>query len=90
MLARRTAFHRVGPFSQQLDMGDFLDWYGRATTLGLKTHILPDVVLHRRIHAANFTRTHGHLRKQYLPAVKQLLDRRRAAAAQEPKGEGKL
>ncbi len=86
MLATRGAFDRVGPFCEQRDMGDFLDWYGRAMLLGLKTEMLPDTVLRRRIHATNYNRTHKHLRRQYLPAVKQLLDRRRAAAT--PPAEG--
>ena len=90
MLATRKAFDRVGPFSEERDMGDFLDWYGRAMVLGLKTKILPDLVLRRRIHAANFQRTHKHLRQQYLPVVKQLLDRRRAAAAQELQDRGEI
>ena len=80
MLARRSAFDKVGPFCEDRDMGDFLDWYGRAMVLGLTTRMLPDTVLLRRIHSTNFSRTHGRLRRQYLPAVKQLLDRRRAAA----------
>jgi glycosyltransferase involved in cell wall biosynthesis len=79
MLARRSAFDRVGPFCEDRDMGDFLDWYGRAMILGLKTRMLAATVLCRRIHSTNYQRTHGHLRRQYLPALKQLLDRRRVA-----------
>lgn len=79
MLARRSSFLAVGPFSEERDMGDFLDWYGRAIILKSKTHMQPATVLRRRIHATNYQRTHKHLRQQYLPALKQLLDRRRAA-----------
>jgi len=84
MLARRTSFDRVGPFSEERDMGDYLDWHGRAMVLELRIHMQAVTVLRRRIHATNFTRTHKHLRQQqYLSAVKQLLDRRRSAAAKE-------
>jgi glycosyltransferase involved in cell wall biosynthesis len=79
MLARRSSFLAVGPFSEERDMGDFLDWYGRAMILKSRTHMQSAVVLRRRIHASNYQRTHKHLRQQYLPALKQLLDRRRAA-----------
>jgi glycosyltransferase involved in cell wall biosynthesis len=79
MLARRTSFLAVGAFSEEREMGDFLDWYGRAMILNSKSHMQPDTVLRRRIHASNYQRTHGHLRQQYLPALKKLLDRRRAA-----------
>jgi glycosyltransferase involved in cell wall biosynthesis len=79
MLAKRDSFMAVGPFSEERDMGDFLDWYGRAMILNCRVYMQPATVLHRRIHTTNFQRTHGHLRKQYLPALKQLLDRRREA-----------
>ena len=79
MLATRKAFDQVGPFCEERNLGDFLDWYGRAMVLGLKTQMLPETVLRRRIHATNYSRTHKHLQEQYLSAVKQLLDRRRDA-----------
>lgn len=79
MLARRSSFLAVGPFSEEREMGDFVDWYGRAMILQSRTHMLPGTVLHRRIHTTNYQRTHQHLRRLYLPAIKQLLDRRRQA-----------
>ena len=81
MLAKKSSFYRVGMFSEERDMGDFLDWYGRALALELKTHMQSITVLRRRIHTTNYQRTHKHLRKQYLPTLQQLLDRRRSAAA---------
>jgi len=77
MLARRSSFDRVGPFSEKRGMGDFLDWYGRAMLAGMNMDMLPETVLHRRIHASNYQRTHKHQRREYLRAVKDLLDRRR-------------
>jgi glycosyltransferase involved in cell wall biosynthesis len=83
MLARKSSFLSVGSFSEERDMGDFLDWYGRAMILKSRTHMQPETVLHRRIHLTNYQRTHQHLRQQYLPALKQLLDRRRAAEGKD-------
>jgi glycosyltransferase involved in cell wall biosynthesis len=80
MLVRRTSFERVGPFPEERKMGDFLDWYGRATVQNLNMHMLPDILVRRRIHLANFSRTHKHLRKENLLALKKLLDLRRASA----------
>jgi glycosyltransferase involved in cell wall biosynthesis len=82
MLARRASFERVGPFAEERNMGDFLDWYGRATLCGLRIHMLPDLLVLRRLHLANFQRTHKHLRRENLVVLKKLLDRRRAAAAE--------
>jgi glycosyltransferase involved in cell wall biosynthesis len=89
MLARRESFARVGPFPEERRMGDFLDWYGRATLANLRMLMLPDILVRRRLHRANFQRTHKHLRHENLRALKQLLDRRRAAARAVSKDEGR-
>ena len=78
MLARRRAFTRVGLFSEKRQTGDFLDWYGRAMLAGVNVEMLPETLVYRRIHAANYQRTHAHRRREYLFAVKDLLDRRRS------------
>lgn len=81
MLARRDSFHRVGPFPEDRTIGDFIDWYGRAMLAGLRTRMLPDTVLHRRIHRSNHQRVYREkLQQGYLKAVKELLDRRRVSS----------
>jgi glycosyltransferase involved in cell wall biosynthesis len=77
ILARRRSFDRVGLFSEVRMVGDFIDWYGRATEANLKIAMLPEILVHRRIHASNYQRSHRHQERQYLIAVKELLDRRR-------------
>jgi len=77
MLARRRSFDRVGLFSEERSIGDFLDWYGRATLAGMNIEMLPETVVYRRIHAHNFQRSQKHQHREYLRAVKDLLDRRR-------------
>lgn len=79
MLARRASFDCVGVFSEKRGTGDFLDWYGRALHARMKIEMLPETVVHRRIHADNYQRTHKNERREYLQAVKELLDRRRGA-----------
>lgn len=81
MLIRREAFDRVGPFSEDRRMGDFLDWYGRATLAHLNMRVLPEILVRRRLHLSNFQRTHKHLRRENLLVLKKLLDQRRAAAS---------
>jgi glycosyltransferase involved in cell wall biosynthesis len=77
MLARRRSFDRVGPFSEKRAIGDFIDWYGRAMVARMNIEMLPETLVYRRIHADNFQRAHQHQRREYLRAVKDLLDRRR-------------
>ena len=80
MLIRREEFERVGAFATDVVSGDTIDWILRATEAGVKVHVLPDIVLERRIHTAN----HGLLRRDaqrdYLRVLKSALDRRRAPA----------
>ena len=50
MLIRREAFFAVGPFSDTLSLGEPVEWYARAVEHGLRMEVLPDVVVHRRLH----------------------------------------
>jgi glycosyltransferase involved in cell wall biosynthesis len=80
MLARRAAFARVGPFDTGLRLGDFIDWLARAREAGLKSLMLPDLVLRRRIHGANATIRQRDDKAEYLRVVRGALERRRREA----------
>jgi glycosyltransferase involved in cell wall biosynthesis len=81
MLIRRGAFERIGGFDPSLRVIDFVDWYGRAQVQGLKTHVLPDVLMLRRLHATNTGRIHGDAQRQEnMIALKRMLDMRRRAS----------
>jgi glycosyltransferase involved in cell wall biosynthesis len=77
ILIRRETFEEVGCFSTALRIGEFVEWYGRATELGVRDVILPTVVLKRRIHANNSGILHRHARSDYVRAIKSTIDRRR-------------
>lgn len=80
MLIRRSAFERVGSFSSKRDGHDFLSWYLRAREINLRGKILPETLMERRIHAANYGILHkSDQRKAYFATLKTSLDRRRAA-----------
>jgi glycosyltransferase involved in cell wall biosynthesis len=78
MLIRREAFVRVGPFSEALKVGVTVDWYARALEAGLRTTMLPSIVLERRLHLGNNGLRERDSRSQYLHVLKASLDRRRA------------
>jgi glycosyltransferase involved in cell wall biosynthesis len=77
MLVERDAFHRAGPFSTNLKVGVGVDWYARATEVGLKELVPAVVVLERRLHAANNGILQQAARPQYLRVLKEHMDRRR-------------
>ena len=77
MLIRREAHDRVGPFESRWRIGQDMSWSMRAAEAGLRLLVLPEVVLRRRIHAANKgVVARGHAQERLL-IVKAALDRRR-------------
>jgi glycosyltransferase involved in cell wall biosynthesis len=78
MLIKREAFFRVGLFNTHLKLGEFIDWYIKVTEQGLKSSILPEVLLKRRIHDANMGISERKSRTDYVRILKASLDRRRA------------
>lgn len=50
---RARCWETIGMLDEELRMGDDTDWFVRAKDRGLRSRILPDVLLERRIHAAN-------------------------------------
>lgn len=77
MLVSRDSFLRVGLFDPNLNCGEFLDWYSKAKENGLKSLLLPEVVMKRRIHNANRGVRDREIQTGYVRAIKAALDRRR-------------
>lgn len=74
-LLRRSLWNRVGPMDERIPRGEWIDWISRATDCGAHVVDIDDVVLLRRIHAANSsgaddTDTH------YLTVIRQALRRK--------------
>ena len=79
MVVRKAAFETVGPFGTGWQLGEFIDWYSRAAEHGLQSRVLPQVVMHRRIHRTNLGIRERHSQIDYVRVIKAALDRRRAA-----------
>lgn len=56
MLITRRAWDLVGPMNEMLTAGEFIDWVARFDAAGLRAAKVNDVVLQRRLHAANTSR----------------------------------
>ncbi len=78
LLIRREAFWRVGAFAEQYDLGEFVEWYGRALDAGLRARLVPETLVWRRQHASNTTRRLQN-RQAYVRLLKAALDRRRTS-----------
>jgi glycosyltransferase involved in cell wall biosynthesis len=77
LLARASAFERVGGFREDLRVGEFVDWCARAEELGLRSHMLDETVLRRRLHSTNLGLTRRDAAGDYAVVLKAALDRRR-------------
>ncbi|HEV7412057.1 MAG TPA: glycosyltransferase family A protein [Casimicrobiaceae bacterium] len=77
MLIRRASFDRVGPFVEDLRVGEVVDWFSRARRAGLNHLIVPEVLVERRLHRHNTTRLQAADRRGYLLAAKRHVDRLR-------------
>ena len=52
---RRSAWAAVGPFEASTRAGEDVDWLTRANDLGIEYHMVPKVLLLRRVHQNNLT-----------------------------------
>jgi glycosyltransferase involved in cell wall biosynthesis len=92
MLARRSLFETIGLLDPSLAHANDREWLCRVAEAGIPMEMLPDVLVHRRLHGGNRSQ---HLaaasRSEYLRLLKGTIDRRRRAGtpdAQYPFGAG--
>jgi hypothetical protein len=80
MMVSRSAFFENGLFSMQWQFAEWSDWYIHSVENGLQIKVLPDVLVHRRLHQTNKGVVQRHMFKEYPMMLKASLDRRRAKA----------
>ena len=77
LLIKRESFFRVGLFETGWRVAEFIDWYMKAREQSLKSVMLPEVVMKRRLHDANMGIRERKHRIDYARVLKASLDRRR-------------
>jgi len=82
LLIKRGAFFRAGPFATNWRVGEFIDWYLKAMEQGLKSFLLPEIVMKRRLHANNMGIRERKHQTDYVRILKASLDRRRKKGGQ--------
>ena len=82
LVIRRESYSRAGPFATHWRVGEFLDWFAKATETGLSNHVVPEVVIRRRIHTTNIGIRERQSQVDYVRILKQALDRRREKGSQ--------
>jgi glycosyltransferase involved in cell wall biosynthesis len=79
MMVGRATFDAVGPFDEEHEVGDFIDWYARALEQRLSIRMLPEVAMRRRFHGANMGRRNYDRRDEYARVLRTVIHRRRHA-----------
>jgi glycosyltransferase involved in cell wall biosynthesis len=77
MLLTREVFDEIGPFVEDHETGNFIDWYARALDSHRRMLMLDSVVMRRRLHQTNMGRE-GDGPKGYAAMLRRVIDRRRA------------
>lgn len=81
MLIAKADFERVGPFREDLKIGELLEWLGRPQAVSMERHFPEDAAFLRRVHANNSTRDIVERRQHYLDLFRS---RRRQMAEARP------
>ena len=77
LLARRYIFETVGLMDARWKHGSMTEWLARAEDRGATIHVLPEVLVYRRLHRTNFSRLQAdESREEHLHLVKFIRDRR--------------
>lgn len=71
---------KIGNFSTSLQLGEFIDWFGRAKEEGLTHHMVPETLAFRRIHKSNISSTRTDHRSDFAKILKQRIDQKRRSS----------
>lgn len=82
-LIHRSVFAETGGFDVALAVGEFIEWYSRSRDAGVPEDMIPSVLVRRRLHANNLSRSPAGQAKNLLPAIRQMILRRRAEAQEK-------
>ena len=80
-LARRQVLDRVGPFNEDLQLGEDADWQARAKDAGIRAGQIDDLCLRYRIHRRNTSSDIEANRLATLKVLRESVRRRRRALA---------
>jgi glycosyltransferase involved in cell wall biosynthesis len=80
-LLRRSLFDRVGGFRSDIGLGDWIDWWSRATSGDARFLLLDEVLTRRRLHRHNTTIERAGHRGEYLRVMRDRLAAKRGSEA---------
>ncbi len=77
LVARRSLFDSLGKFDINLPIANDADWFTRANDYKIPTAIIPQVLLHKRVHDTNLSMNVETNNRDLLKLLKASIDRKR-------------
>lgn len=77
LMIRRSFLESAGGYLAQNELGESVEWYAKALSAGLNADVVPEVLVRRRIHANNTSRSFNDDKSSYLRIMREHLARRR-------------
>ncbi len=80
LMVRPAAFAKIGMFNPEFAVSEDSDWFMRARDAGLKSAVLQEVLVKKRVHADSATMTQKNMSNQLLSALRSSIQRKRSRA----------
>jgi glycosyltransferase involved in cell wall biosynthesis len=77
LVARKTVFDQVGGFDPEFVLAEDADWFLRAKDAGIPVGVVPDILLHQRIHGSNTRYRTAANQPLLLKAIRASIERQR-------------
>ena len=77
LMARKGLFSEIGGFDPAVRLNEDVEWFFRARDAGIPMGVVPEVLLHKRIHTANLGYQVARGQPELLQVLKSSLERRR-------------
>lgn len=75
LITQRDVFIQVGGFDPDLVCANDVDWYRRATEIGIDKVVVPEVLVRKRVHDENLSLCQGHdMQRQIFQVIKRKVE----------------
>ncbi|MCB9100902.1 MAG: glycosyltransferase [Anaerolineales bacterium] len=85
LVVRKSLFNELGLFRIDLSTAEDVEWFARANDQGIKMAVIPQVLLHKRVHNSNSSMTVENNRN-LLKALRQSVHRKQKNLTANPAG----
>ena len=81
LVVRKALFDTLGGFDGAMNLAEDADWYARASDRKIPMAIIPEVLLHKRVHDANASSDAATSNRELLKALKRSIERKKLATS---------